>query len=302
VKALVIGYGSIGERHARILLELGCEVAVMSRREINFKPAYSKLSEALKNYKPQYVVIANRTSEHFETLQELIKTGFKGIVLIEKPLFEKNKPTMLVGFGEAYVGYNLRFHPLLKRIKELLNENIKIIQVQIYVGKYLPTWRPNQALANSASRAAGGGVLRDLSHELDYINWIFGPWEKLTALGGHFSHLEIDSDDAFSLMIKTKRCALVSLQMNYLDRIPERSIVIHTDDFTLKGNLMTGELQTNERIEKYSVERDFTYRKQHENILNKQFTELCSFEEGLEVMKMIEAAEESVSEEAWVAR
>ena len=64
LKALVIGYGSIDQRHAQVLIEIGCYVAVMSRRSIEFEPSYSDLSQALSAWHPVYVVVANRTSDH----------------------------------------------------------------------------------------------------------------------------------------------------------------------------------------------------------------------------------------------
>jgi len=89
MRSLVIGYGSIGTRHARILKELGCDVGVLSQRVIDFDRSYHDLKTALHDLKPEYVMIANRTSEHYPTLCALVKEGFKGVILVEKPLFTK---------------------------------------------------------------------------------------------------------------------------------------------------------------------------------------------------------------------
>jgi len=88
VNALVIGYGSIGQRHARILGELGCRVAVVSRRSIPFSPCFSTLKDALTGWCPDYVVVASRTNEHLKSVQDLARYGFQGRVLMEKPLFD----------------------------------------------------------------------------------------------------------------------------------------------------------------------------------------------------------------------
>ena len=45
MKVIVIGYGSIGSRHASVLTELGCRVAMVSRRNIDFDLSYSSLKE-----------------------------------------------------------------------------------------------------------------------------------------------------------------------------------------------------------------------------------------------------------------
>ncbi len=122
MKALVGGYASIGAKHARILKALDCETAVVSARRIDFEPRYSSLSEAIKKEAPQYVVIANKTAEHYPTLCELEKNGFKGVVLIEKPLFSKPEKARKFSFKKIFVAYNLRFHPVIHRLKELLRQ------------------------------------------------------------------------------------------------------------------------------------------------------------------------------------
>ena len=76
LKALVIDYSSIGQRHGRVLIELGCNVAVMGRRSIEFEPSYSELSQALSAWQPDYEVVANGTSEHFQTLSPWLNMAF----------------------------------------------------------------------------------------------------------------------------------------------------------------------------------------------------------------------------------
>ncbi len=147
-------------------------------------------------------------------------------------------------------------------------------------------------------------MLRDLSHELDYLNWLLGGWKVLVALGGHFSHLEIESDDVFSLLMQTERCPVVTVQLNYLDRIGRRELLINTDLHTYKADLVKGILQVDGEVEIFKVNIDDTYWLQHETILaengdNTRY--LCSLDEGLEVMRMIEAVEKSAKEKAWIA-
>ena len=100
MKTLVVGYGSIGSRHARLLTSLGCEVAVVSSRDIDHPVRYRTLADAL-SWKPDYVVIANRTSQHYQTLKELAASGFTGTVLVEKPLFHGY--TLAAGNGRPWL-------------------------------------------------------------------------------------------------------------------------------------------------------------------------------------------------------
>lgn len=302
MKALVIGYGSIGIRHARLLTSLGCEVAVVSSRDVEFPAHYHTLADAL-SWKPEYVVIANRTSRHYKTLTELAELGFIGTVLVEKPLFHEEEELPRQEFKRAFVGYNLRFHPVLQKLRTIL-QNEKLISVQAYVGQYLPTWRPGSDYRNSYSAdiAAGGGVLRDLSHELDYLNWLLGGWDQLTALGGRYSRLEINSDDAWMIMMTTAKCPLVSVQMNYLDRLTRRRILINTDDHTIEADLVKGSIMIDDKTEVMTSERDLTYREQHRAVLDDRRDTLCTLQEGMEIMRMIHAIERSARQKEWVLR
>jgi predicted dehydrogenase len=222
MNTLIIGYGSIGERHARILNDLGHRVSIVSRHArktaIDSPFEWHCNIETASVNKFEYIVVANRSNEHFDTLCELSQRGFDGTLLIEKPLFEKSYPIPANLKATTFVAYNLRFHPLLERLRSLLAGQ-RLIAVQARVGQYLPDWRPGSDYRShySAKRREGGGVLTDLSHELDYLTWLLGDWQNLTARGGKFSDLEIDSDDVFTLLWETERCPVVSLTMNYLD-------------------------------------------------------------------------------------
>src|SRR3974377_1481833 len=88
MRSLVVGYGSIGQRHARLLDELGASPAGVSRRGIA-RAAFPSLKEALAARRPDLVVIATETGAHHAALTDLADLDFRGRVLIEKPLFER---------------------------------------------------------------------------------------------------------------------------------------------------------------------------------------------------------------------
>lgn len=302
MRALVVGFGSIGMRHVRLLNELGCKVGVVTSRDIAYELKYNNLSDAVNTLDPDYVVISNKTEQHYKTLLELANLKFSGTVLVEKPIFNYYEEVPENRFTNVFVAYNLRFHPLIQRIASLI-KNEKLISVYAYAGQYLPLWRPNSDYRKtySARRGEGGGVIRDLSHELDYLCWLLGGWKYVTALGGHYSHLAIDSDDVFSIMMETPKCPVVTVQLNYLDRVARREILINTDRQTVKADLIQGTLSINENSEKIEAERDFTYCAQHHAILNKNYGPLCTLKEGLEVMRLIEAAEMSMHQKVWIS-
>lgn len=301
MRALIIGYGSIGRRHARLLQDIGLDTAVVSRREVDAANLYASIPEAVEDWGPDYVVVASRTHEHRNDIVALSNAGFAGTVLMEKPLFDSGMDVPDNTFKNFYVAYNLRFHPVLSRFREVLAETAPYA-VHAYVGQYLPDWRPDADYRKgySAIKAEGGGVLRDLSHELDTLNWMLGPWTRMTALGGHLSHLEIDSDDVFSLMLETKRCPVATIQMNYLDSVLRREILALTDKGSIRADLVAGTVEFEGRTETFAVERDDTHIAQHMAVLTGEADILCNLGQGLQVMAMIDAAEAAAADGKWV--
>ena len=117
-KAVVVGLGSIGTRHARILRELGLQVATVSRREGG---DYKSITQAVAAVHPDYAVIATETARHADDMKELAQAGFHGRVLVEKPLFATPALPPKYPFAQVSVGYNLRFHPVMTELVERLH-------------------------------------------------------------------------------------------------------------------------------------------------------------------------------------
>jgi predicted dehydrogenase len=300
--ALVVGQGSIGERHARLLGDLGLGVAVVSRHGARSTSAsFHALDEALAEVKPEYVVVANETAAHRATLMALAAAGFAGRVLVEKPLFDRLAPVPDHRFAASFVGYNLRFHPVLQELAHLLAEE-RAISAHLYVGQYLPDWRPGRdyRATASASRQAGGGVLRDLSHELDYLAWLFGACERLAALGGRFSTLEIDSEDVHGLLLAFERCPVVTAQLNYLDRRGVRNLIVNTGKRTIVADLIRSTLAIGTEEKAFPISRDDTYLAQHRRVLGNAHEGLCTLGEGAAVLELIAAAEAAAATGQWV--
>lgn len=288
MNVVVVGQGSIGTRHARILGELGCDVTIVSRRGGEF----GTVAAAIDARKPGYIVVANETSQHRATLEEIAATGCDGAVLVEKPLFDAPAAIPANRFSMACVGYNMRFHPLTRALREFAAADT-LVAAQAYVGQYLPSWRPetDYRQSYSASRARGGGVLRDLSHEIDTLRVVLGNAQSITATGGHFSSLEIDSDDVFALMMRSERCPVVTLQMNYVDRRTRREVLLVGERGTFHADYVAAAAD---------VDRDHTYREMHRAVLEGRGDELASLEDGLAVVNLIAAAERAASRSEWV--
>lgn len=279
---------------------LGQDVSVVTKREIDYPSIFPNIKEAIKELNPDYIVVANETNKHYETLLEIKGTGYNKKILIEKPLFNKKQDTESL-FDDVYVAYNLRFHPMIQKLATELQYK-KVVSVQAYVGQYLPSWRPGTDYRKtySASKALGGGVLRDLSHELDYLQYLFGDWKTMTAIGGKFSSLNVETDDHFSIMFNTEKVPLVTVQMNYLDFITQRFIIVNSNEKTYKADFIQNTLQINNEIIYFETERNDTYRLQHLALLNNDVTELCDLKDGLRVVNMIEKAEKASSDKEWI--
>lgn len=300
IKGLVVGFGSIGQRHAKLLSSLSVRVCVVSQRKIQEYQCFHDVDSAFSCQSFDYVIISNRTSEHYDSFQTLIKLNYKGLVLIEKPLFEKLRPVKTVLPFKVYVAYNLRFHPIIQQMKRQIQKQ-SVYSMHVYCGQDLSSWRKTDyAQSYSAFEAQGGGVLRDLSHELDYVNWLTEGWENIAATGGKVSDLLIDTDDLFCVLIEAQKCPAVSLQINYLDLEPRREIILNGQGLSLKADLINGTLTINGKTIHFNVDKNDTYINQHKAILNGDTKYLCDFHAGVKVLKMIEAIKESSIDKKWI--
>lgn len=302
-RALIVGAGSIGLRHAEVLSSLASEVALVSSRADLVQQTYPSIADAITEFKPDYVVISNPTSLHSEALQDLSAAGFSGRVLVEKPANIDSSLLLPGPFSSVHVAYNLRFHPVMTALSNELHGK-KIYSVQAYAGQDLNTWRPGRAVEEqySAHAVRGGGVLRDLSHELDYLQWLFGDAKEVVALGGRLGDITVDSDDTWSVLFTTEEAEQVALSINYFDIPGSRSIRVITDKSTLFADFVEGSLSINgETQHQFSVERNDTYLAMHTDILG-QGKIAAGIDSALNNDQLILDIERSATEKIWVKR
>ena len=195
-----------------------------------------------------------------------------------------------------FVGYNLRFHPLINKLKEDISTE-EIFSVDVVCNSYLPDWRNNIPYedSSSASKARGGGVLLDLSHEIDYINYIFGDISHLFSENIKLSKLDIDTDDYLSLIGKIKKGGLFTLNMKYFSFNEIRRLSIETNLRSIVLDILNSKITyfSGDKVEK--IESDYlfnsTYLDQHKAILDNDFSKICSLDEGMKVMEMIDSVQ-----------
>ena len=262
---------------------------------------YISVADAVADAGVAYAVVATETAGHAGTLRELADANFRGTVLVEKPLFSHAGPAASYPFSRLVVGYNLRFHPVMTAFAARLRGK-RAITVSAYVGQDIRDWRPGRDHRTTASAtiAAGGGVLRDLSHELDYLLWLFGPWRRVAALGGSSGARQLEVDDHVSLLLEMQRSQAVQVHMDYLDRPGLRNIRVNLEDATIEADVSGGRLIINGETTDYHSERDQSYRDMHLAAI-KGSEPICSLSEGLAVMDLIEASERALHSKTWIS-
>lgn len=291
MRILVIGFGSIGRRHYEVLSALGHEISVLTKQSLEGIKTFRDFSEIdLDEF--DYFVISNPTNEHFETLNFLNQNVKKKIIFCEKPLFDVWHDKISAN-NEIFVGFVLRYHPLLQKLKSELSKE-KIILAQAKCAQYLPTWRPNTDYRKcySSDKSRGGGVLLDLSHEIDYLLWLCGDFELSFGKECRISDLEITSDDYCEFLADAKNGAKISLSLDYISKITQRWLLIESLEKTFLLDFIAGILKIadkNGRILEFqakNLERNFMFRAMHEDILGKRKF-ACEYEFGLKTMKII---------------
>jgi predicted dehydrogenase len=237
--------------------------------------------------RPDYAVIATETSHHHQAIGELAAADFAGLVMVEKPLFHRPEIMPPNRFERIGVGYPMRSSGAMLELRTMIAGE-HVVSAQIHCGSYLPRWRDGRDYRHteSASAALGGGVLRDLSHELDYALWLFGPWLRLTAVNGKFGSLEIDSDDTAAILVEFARCDVGVITLNYLDAGDRRGAIV-----------ITAKPRTLELV--FEKDRTEVTRAMHSDFLNDQGN-VCTVDEGIAVIEMIAAIEKAARHASWV--
>lgn len=253
MKIIIFGLGSIGRRHAQILLNnfnnyqlfafrsnSRAEKNNLGIKEVNSWPQVEKLNA-------QAAFITNPTALHIRTALRCARSGMH--IFMEKPLSHSlkniNELERICGKKglSCYVAYCLRFHPLIIKIRNLLKGK-KIYHARISCSSYLPDWRKksNYRKSYSSLAALGGGVLLDLSHEFDYIEYLFGRIVDTRGAYGRLSDLTVDSEDYADVLLKTDRLIHINLHLNFLSRMSERSIKVDFKDGYISGDLLNSRL------------------------------------------------------------
>ncbi|MGY3926378.1 Gfo/Idh/MocA family protein [Aeromonas simiae] len=250
----VIGLGNISVRHRKNLKLLYPSATIYgmsasgccSRGTVSDCDVLVSSIEELIEHHVDFVIIASPATFHAPYAISLIKAGIP--VLIEKPIAasiadcdairmacrENNTPVS--------VGYCLRYLPSAIVVKDLLDEQGigRIYNAQIETGQYLPDWRPSKDFRSSVSarEELGGGVLLELSHEFDYIQWLLGPLQVEHAILRSSEELGLSVEDMADVMFSSATGVIANIHLDFLQRKAHRKCRLIGSEGSLEWDLI----------------------------------------------------------------
>lgn len=215
---LIIGVGSIGERHLRCFqatdrVDLSiCELNENLRNEVgdryNITKRFDNLEAALEQ-KPDAALIAAPAHLHIPLAQTCAEAGCH--LLIEKPL-----STSTEGIAEltqfiakkkliASVAFVFRAHPVIQAMKKAIDSGTfgKALQVNVISGQHFPTYRPAYRDIYYNNHAAGGGLIQDgLPHAMNAVEWLVGPTTQIMADAAHLKLEGVEVEDTVNVLTR----------------------------------------------------------------------------------------------------
>lgn len=275
---LIVGYGSMGQRHARNLRKicakngLSCSIDLLRTRSTDAPEGIRGVYTSKDQFPGTYdaIFITNPTATHYETLVDLIELS--GAFFIEKPVFDRTDYDLDFLDREEkvlYVAAPMHYKPAISWLKEHFDFS-GAFSLRSISSSYLPDWRPgvDYRKTYSAHKDMGGGVAIDLIHEWDYLQYLIGFPERVHSIIAKRSDLEIDSDDV-ALYIADYGDKTAEIHLDYFGRVPLRKLEIFTKEDTVECDLLTDTisfLKAGEQIV-LTEERDDTQTRELEAFL-----------------------------------
>lgn len=320
---LVIGAGNIGRRHIQNLAQHS-DITKVTVLDPYLKPIPAPLPpvflavtewESITDTSFDGIIIATPTATHYSIAKQVydhIPLNTPPI-LVEKPLAldscQGNYLTSSV--TPIHVAYSMRFHPAIQTIKQQIDAGAigRPLFATARVGQYLPDWHPDQDYRAHyvAHRDQGGGALLDLSHEIDYLNWMFGPLEYQSGIIRKVSDLEIDADDLSIINMVGADGLVASATMDLLDREYNRAVRVvgseatltweHPSSIVIKYGTHLSSYESFEGREDRNTQFKGELDAWLQGIQTGDYGDLCTLEQGLQVLQLVDELKE---EQGWV--
>jgi predicted dehydrogenase len=324
-RIVINGLGSIGRRHIRLLRARFPHAKIMTLRHKGCDDTIAEadicttsLNEAV-SFAPDIAIISTPAPHHAAPAIALAQAGVH--LLIEKPMAatldaaNAIAEAALTAGVKVQIGYNLRFMESLAVFREAIHigKAGRISSVRAEVGQYLPDWRPGSDWRNAVSARSdlGGGVLLELSHELDYLRWIFGEVESVQGWLGRNGAFEIDVEDTVHALMHFRSAvpvnrvgapAVANVNLDFIRRDTVRRCLAIGEEGTLEWDGIAsrvrllgpdGEIQA---LHDRKPDRDNNYSKQLEAFVHCVSTAaapLIGVQDGVAVLEIVEAIKRS---------
>ena len=272
----VIGQGSIGKRHLRNLRQLFPDAQLFSvSASGNSSAGAAEQAIALSlpqliAHKPDFVIVASPASLHLQHTAALLAADIPA--LVEKPLTANAQQTeqfiqLLAQYPNSIVdvGYCLRFLPAAQLLQQIISSQQlgQIYTVIAQVGQYLPHWRPDTDYRQSVSAQAalGGGALLELSHELDYLQWLFGPLQLRYARNRHSGLLQLDVEDISELILESVDNICCMVHLDFIQQAAKRHCAIIAANGRLEWDLIANTVTLHQHNRTQQLYQDKNYDK-----------------------------------------
>lgn len=302
MKVVIIGLGSIGRKHVDALLKISKERfdIYALRRPESTAPDYTNVTNiydlSTMDFQPDFFIISNPTSLHFETIQKLL--NFNKPLFIEKPLVMKVENGEVLADALAkkpvlnYVGCNLRFLEVLRFAKQYItDQNLRVNEVNIYGGSHMPSWRPHLDFRKSysANKEMGGGIHLDFIHDIDYLFWFFGAPNDSHKVLRSQSSLDISAIDYANYTYFYDNF-VASVILNYFRKDRKRIFEIVCKNGTLLIEVEKGKVYFDEQLifqtEQSIIDTYTDQMKYFINCIETKTTPMNEVSEAFEILKM----------------
>ena len=260
LKALVVGLGSIGNRHAQNLIAAGVQqITILRRKSKNAQFAAPPSSQVVHDLdsaigtQPDFAIICTPSSQHVQQAQALIAHGIP--CLIEKPLhgtidnsvrqLDEHCQTTEPGRRSA-MAYCMRFHPAYAQaFDEIRTGRIgKPLYAKAWFEGYLPSWHPWEDYKQSyaARPDQAGGVLRTLDHEIDFLGWVLGRADQSVGMVNNRDAIQIAADEIAHVTSRHRGGATSQITLAFCRRPPSRGFEFIGDQGVIKFDLASNDL------------------------------------------------------------
>ncbi len=246
---LIIGCGSIGERHLRCFQKTGrCEVSACDANvkllgEVAVRygvPSFASLEEALKMRKFDAFVICTPAQTHLAIARKGAELG--AALLIEKPLsvtldgVEETRVAIVQSGRFAAVAYVYHCFPWVVAAREFLHGGAfgQPLHACVTAGQHFPTFRPAYRDIYYARHETGGGAIQDaLTHLVNAMEWLIGPMTRVFCDASHQQLEGVTVEDTVNVTARHGG-VLVSYAMTQFQAANETIFEIHCERGSVK--------------------------------------------------------------------